>query len=260
MRPGPPEKTGLSVWQSPVRAYRARCAVRQGEQRFQVREAESDLLITVPESVDRAACAAGALGLVRLLRGQLRNWMVLHPEFGTSLEPLPVPEQAPEIVRRMSAAAAVAGVGPFAAVAGAIAQLVAENLAACFALGDVMIENGGDIYACSSRGRVVGLLPEPASGLIIGVRLEVADFPVSLCASSGRIGHSLSFGQGDLAVVRARDGALADAAATACGNMLRTACDVQRVLDRAREMPGIEGVFAQCGGRIGLWGLELAEA
>ena len=84
---------------------------------------------------------------------------------------------------------------------------------------------------------------------------------MSLCASSGRIGHSLSFGQGDLAVAAARDAALADAAATAFGNMLRTADDVPNVIDRAQRMQshGIEGVFAQCGGKVGLWGLELAE-
>lgn len=197
--------------------------------------------------------------MLQILRGQIRNWCVLHPEFRTSLEPLPVPEHAPEAIRRMSVAARIAGVGPFAAVAGTIAQLVAEDLAAR-GERDCLVENGGDLYLISRTDRVIGLLPEPESGLIIGVHIPAGDCPLSLCASSGRIGHSLSFGQGDLAVVRAREAALADAAATAFGNMLREGDDVERVLAAARALPGVDGVFAQCAGRIGLWGLELAEA
>ena len=247
-----------TLWNSPLRAYREQCAVRSGERRFQVLVEESDLHITIPDNGCVDACISAASAEVRQLRGQLRNWIVLYPEFRSSLDPLPLPPAAPDIVRRMYAAAAVAGVGPFAAVAGAIAQMVAEDLTVRFALGDVIVENGGDLYLFSSQDRVVGLLPEPASGVIIGVGFAARTFPLSLCASSGRIGPSLSFGRGELAVVRAKDAALADAAATAFGNMLRTAADVQRVVDRATVTPGIDGVFAQCDGSVGLWGMELA--
>lgn len=63
---------------------------------------------------------------------------------------------------------------------------------------DCLVENGGDLYLISSRDRVIGLLPEPGSGLFIGVRIPAGDCPLSLCASSGRIGHSLCFGRGEL--------------------------------------------------------------
>ena len=242
------------VWRSPVRAYRDQCAPRPEETRFRVVVDESDLAVTA--SRDHSTRVER---LVRSTRGRILNWTALHPEFRTSLDPLPVPDHAPDVVRRMCAAGLAAGVGPFAAVAGTIAQLIAEDLAAAGET-DCIVENGGDLYMYSSRDRVVGLLPDPASGLLIGVGIRACDCPLALCASSARIGHSFSFGQGDLAVVRARDAALADAAATALCNMLRRASDVERVLARARSMPGVDGVFAQCGGRVGLWGLELAEA
>ena len=85
---------------------------------------------------------------------------------------------------------------------------------------------------------------------------------MSLCASSATIGHSLSLGRGDLAVVRARDASLADAAATALGNRLRHAGDVEAALAWAEGMAevGVEGAFVQCVGRLGLWGKIELEA
>jgi ApbE superfamily uncharacterized protein (UPF0280 family) len=123
------------------------------------------------------------------------------------------------------------------------------------------VENGGDIYIYSRRERIVGLLPDP-QGETLGVRILPEDCPVSLCASSAHIGHSLSLGRGDLAVVRAADGALADACATMLCNMLREAGDVERAARRAESLheTGVQGVFLQCSGRIGIWGnMELVE-
>jgi ApbE superfamily uncharacterized protein (UPF0280 family) len=199
------------------------------------------------------------LDLVNELRGQIKAWIRLQPEFRTSLAPVPVPAGAPEIVRRMAVGAELAGVGPFAAVAGAVAHMVAESFAGRFP--DLIVENGGDIYIYSRRERIVGLLPNP-QGALIGVRILPEDCPVSLCASSAHIGPSLSLGKGDLAVVRATDGALADACATALCNMLREAGDVDRAVRRAEDMQkiGVQGVFLQCAERIGIWGkMELAD-
>jgi ApbE superfamily uncharacterized protein (UPF0280 family) len=125
---------------------------------------------------------------------------------------------------------------------------------------DLIVENGGDIYIYSRRERFVGLLPDPR-GEPVRVRIAPEDCPVSLCASSAYIGHSLSLGKGDLAVVRATDGALADACATMLCNMLREAKDVERAARRAESMQktGVQGVFLQCADRIGIWGkMELA--
>jgi len=71
----------------------------------------------------------------------------------------------------------------------------------------------------------------------------------------------LSFGNADLVVARSRDAALADALATALANLLKDAAGIERVLKQAQdwEQLGLDGVFAQCEGRIGVWGkMELA--
>jgi len=236
------------------RSYRERCLPRENERMFQVMVEETDLRVTCVEDL-----SLPMLELVTELRGQIKAWIRLQPEFRTSLTPVSVPAGAPEIVRRMAAGAEPAGVGPFAAVAGTVAHMVAESFAG--RSPDLIVENGGDIYIYSRRERIVGLLPDPL-GEPIGLRVLPEDCPVSLCASSAYIGPSLSLGKGDLAVVRAADGALADACATMLCNMMREAKDVERALRRAESMRkmGVQGVFLQCAGRIGIWGnMELVD-
>jgi ApbE superfamily uncharacterized protein (UPF0280 family) len=239
------------------RFYRKPSA-RQDEMTFQVVVEQTDLWITTRRLPEEQLVEA-ALCRVNELRAHLSAWILVQPEFAASLTPVDVPPHAPEIVRRMATAARVVGVGPMAAVAGAVAAMTAECLLAC--APDVIVENGGDIMLHSTRERVVGLLPDPVTGVRLGLRLHPEDFPVSVCSSSARIGHSLSLGQGDLAVVRARDACLADAAVTAFANMLQCPEDVEKAANAAAACQsfGVEGFFAQCGGAVGIWGaMEIA--
>jgi len=233
----------------PARRYRAGLATRSGETTFQVVVGESDLLFTARQDLSQQAG-----NIVRRLRGEIQTYADLHPEFYPSLTPLPAAPGAPEIVRRMCEAAALVGVGPMAAVAGAVAMLAAWELAPLSE--DILAENGGDLYCMSTRERTIGLLADPAQGIALGVTVPAAEFPVSFCSSSGRIGHSLSFGQGDLVAVRAKDACLADAAATALANRLGSSRDLSRVTAQAQawEDIGIEGVFAQMDETIAVWG------
>ena len=248
-------RTVKGIHLDPHRGYRERCAPRDGEHGFQLVIGETDLRVTavspLPEGFKDALAAR-----VRTLRGELEAWIVLHPEFRHSLVPVPLSCSAPppEIVRRMTEASAIAGVGPFAAVAGTIAQMAAESLVD--RSPDLIIENGGDIFMYSRRDRVVGLLPDPESGVLIGLNVAASACPLALCASSATIGHSLSFGQGELVLVRSPDGALADALATALYNRLQGPGDVKAVVGYARRFVkhGLTGIFAQCGGAIGVWG------
>lgn len=239
----------------PRRGYRERCAPREGERSFQLVVEETDLRVTAVAPLP-AGFFDALSARVRALRGDLRAWIVLHPAFRHSLVPVPLPEEGtpPEIVRRMSLAAEAAGVGPFAAVAGAIAQMTAETLAPLSP--DLIIENGGDIFMYSRRDRVVGLLPDPESGVTVGLRVAASACPLALCASSATIGHSLSFGRGELVLVRSPDGALADALATAFCNRLQGPEDVRRVVEEAKRYArrGLTGIYAQCRGAVGVWG------
>lgn len=236
------------------RGYR-RASAHAGERSFQVVVEESDLWITVGGVDDNAPLLEEiALGRVRELRARIRAWMLLDPAFAESLTPVAVPAHAHEIIRRMCAAAKVMGVGPMAAVAGAVAALTAEALLPW--CRECIVENGGDSMLHSSRDRVVALLADPQGRATLGLRLPAEAFPVSLCASSGRFGHSLSFGNGDLAVVRSKDPFLADAAATAFCNMLKNPEDAGAVAEHASTFhsAGVDGVFLQCGESMGIWG------
>jgi hypothetical protein len=121
---------------------------------------------------------------------------------------------------------------------------------------DFLVENGGDTYLYSTRERVVGLLARPLEGVSLGLRLTPRDFPVSLCASSATIGHSLSFGTAEVVVVRSKSGAVADAVATALGNLIKSPEYLKAAVDAAQVLRprGVEGFFAQCGEQIAVWG------
>jgi hypothetical protein len=154
----------------------------------------------------------------------------------------------------MAAGAAAAGVGPMAAVAGAMAQLAAEAGIAAGA-DEAIVENGGDMFLVCRRTVVVGLFAgrSPLSDrLAFAVEPDAA--PLAICSSSGTMGHSLSLGRCDLATVVAADAAIADAAATAAANMVSTPDDVDATLEAISAIQGVAGVLLVKDDRIGLAG------
>lgn len=150
-------------------------------------------------------------------------------------------------------ASTLTGVGPMAAVAGAIAQFVTRDLLRFSK--EVIVENGGDIYLASEKERVVGIYAgsSPLS-LRIGMVIEPEKTPLGVCTSSGTVGHSLSFGRADAVSVLSRSGALADAAATAIGNIVKGARDIEKGLARGSEIEGVSGVLIVVGEKMGVWG------
>lgn len=235
------------------RAYRNAVRPQNGEIRFQVAVEQTDLLVVAEQDLQVEIASH-----VSQVRGDIKNWIMFHPEFAESLIPLAVPDNAPEIIRAMYEAAAFCNVGPMAAVAGAVAQSVGDTFAP--RSPNILVENGGDTYLHSTRERVVALLAEPDSGAMVGLKIEADAFPVALCASSATIGHSLSLGSGDLVAIRAKDARFADAAATALCNQLKSEADINTVLEIAKSWTkhGLEGIFAQYNDKIVAWGeLEL---
>jgi ApbE superfamily uncharacterized protein (UPF0280 family) len=184
----------------------------------------------------------------------LGDYLRRQPEFQSSLEPIELLADAPPIARRMAQAARRAGVGPMAAVAGAVAQFAAEAGLAAGA-HEAIVDNGGDIYLRAVEPVVVRLGTGTAR-LADRLAFLVApgDTPLSICSSSGKMGHSLSLGRCDLATIVAQDGALADAAATAAANLVRTVADVDAALERIAHIPGVAGVLLVKDDRLGLAG------
>ncbi len=231
------------------RGYRSLCAPKDNEKAYQVVLEQSDLLVI--SSVDLRFQILDRLFLVRR---DLINYITLHPEFSSSLHPVKVSPKAPLIVRKMAEAAEVFGVGPMAAVAGAIAQDIADHFQKISR--DIIVENGGDIYLHSNRSRTVALLPHPEEKAALGLRIDSREFPCSVCSSSATIGHSLSLGRGDLVAVKAGSGAMADAAATALCNLVR---DKKSLAGLEKKVSGhlgreISGVLAQLGQNLAVIG------
>jgi len=77
-------------------------------------------------------------------RRQLENYIKLKPDFLSTLLPYAEDPYAPEIIKEMIVAARIFDVGPMAAVAGTIAQLVGRDLFEY--TEEVIVENGGDIF------------------------------------------------------------------------------------------------------------------
>ena len=209
---------------------------------------ETDLYISALTNLKRRA-----LKLVVKYREMLEGYIERYPSFLTTLTPIDVGEDAPQIVRSMGHAARLVGVGPMASVAGAIAEFVGDELLAYSA--EVIVENGGDIYLKSLRERVVGIYAgeSPLSGRI-GLEISPKATPTGICTSSGTVGHSLSYGQADAVVVLARSAALADAAATAIGNRIIKADDIPLGIEFARGIEGLNGVVIIKEDNLGVWG------
>lgn len=190
---------------------------------------------------------------VLALRGQVEGYIRRHPDFIDALTPWPLDDPAPAVVRAMIRAGRRAGVGPMAAVAGAIAQGVGEAL---LEQGpEVIVENGGDVFLKTAAPVVIGLFAgaSPLS-LKVGLRLAGGGEPLAVCTSSGTLGHSRSFGRADAACLLSTDAALADAAATAVGNRVQGPSDIAAAIAFARGIEGITGAVLICGDRIGAWG------
>jgi len=196
---------------------------------------------------------AATLKAIAKHRAPLEEYIQSHPLFLGSLEPLAVEEDAPPIIREMAEVGLAAGVGPMAAVAGAIAEAVGKELLACSP--EVIVENGGDIWVRSSKTRLIGVYAgdSPFTGKIA---LEIApeQTPAGICTSSGTVGHSLSFGGADAVIALSPSAALADAAATAIGNLVKATEDIAPAVEQAQYIKGLTGVTIIKGDRIGLWG------
>ena len=220
---------------------------------FQVVLKETDLDIGIPKKHYTSELVRLAQEVTVKYRIQLEEYIKTHKGFLTSLEPVQLTPFAPAIAVQMGDAAKIAGVGPMAAVAGAMAEAVAIKLASHS--DEIIIENGGDIYLRSKKKRRIGIFAgqSPFSGKIaLEILPELG--PLGICTSSGTVGHSLSLGKADAAVILSGSAALADAVATATGNLVQKPDDVQTALEFAVNIPGIIGVVVIKDDKLAAWG------
>lgn len=244
--------TSASGPSSDIRRYRERNYRNIVDHRLAceiVRVQETDLAIYT----DRPPVADMARQLVIQERGYLEAYIDRFPEFKSILGPWPEDVAAPAIVRNMIQASIKTGVGPMAAVAGAIAEQVGSKLLPH--VGEVVIENGGDIYIHTHQSTTIGVFAgDSPLSMKLGLQFDPSTMPRGICTSSGRIGHSKSFGKADAVSVVCASCAMADAGATAIANRVRSARDIKDAIAWGQTISEVEGIVIIVGDKIGVWG------
>lgn len=218
------------------------------KENFTLKESQCTLISDSPEAIEAAKES------IRHSRFELELYVRANPKFLYTLTPIPAPEK-PLIAKIMAEAASKADVGPMAAVAGAIADLAVADMkkAGCRV---AVVENGGEIMVDSDQPVDVAVAAgeEPLSKRF-GFRLT--EFPIAVATSSGRFSHAFSFGDAEAATVFCRNAALADAAATAVGNVVKgedAQAGIQSGIERGLAVEGVEGVMVIYKGQVGTGG------
>jgi ApbE superfamily uncharacterized protein (UPF0280 family) len=215
---------------------------------YNVKIAESDLLISSDTNLTDEALKS----LVKH-RHALETYIKNHPEFLASLLPLTEDDLAPPIVRDMLARSKICGVGPMAGVAGAVSEFVGHDL--LNHTKNIVIENGGDIFIKSQNKLLVSLYAgESPLSYKVNFIVKPEETPLGICTSSATVGPSLSFGKADAVCVISKSATLADAAASAIGNKVKSKKDIKITLDFGIKIKGVTGIIIIMGSEMGAIG------
>ena len=186
-------------------------------------------------------------------RGYIENYIKRYPEFARTLKPWRVRGPESQIINKMAIAGKRAGVGPMAAVAGAIAEHVGSGLLKHS--DEVVVENGGDVFLRLRHPVTIGIFAgASALSLRMGICIDSRETPISICTSSGTVGHSLSLGKADAVCVVSDSCSLADAAATSIGNRVISKSNIQPAIDFGKQIEGVRGIVVIIGEDVGIWG------
>jgi len=216
---------------------------------FEVKEAQTDLFISASRNLTNQARES-----ILNYRKDIERYIKKDSSFYTALEPINISNDAPLIVRAMADAAEKAGVGPMAAIAGAVAEFVGRDLAAFS--DEMIVENGGDIFVKTRVARRVGIYAGESSPFTGKIALEIGpdEKGLGICTSSGTVSHSLNFGRADAVCIISDNTALADAAATASGNAVKNRDDIEKALAIAKSIKGVKAALIIVGDKMGTWG------
>ncbi len=221
----------------------------KGLKQFRIVQDKSDLLILASLNGAKAL----ATETLKTARAEIEGYITTHPEFLRSLAPVPIASHAPSIVKHMGLAGDRFNVGPMAAVAGTIAEVVGKEL--CASGGEVIVENGGDIFARVETPMTIGLYAGEDSPFKDKLAFRVdARGGIGVCTSSGKVGPSISFGQADAVVAVSKSTALADAAATSIANQIRKKEDIDIIVEEQKKRGDLDGLIACLEDRLGIFG------
>ena len=223
--------------------------------RFELSYLETDLWIAYSPAISENTLREFVIDTIISLRKNITEYKRNHPEFITSYSPLRVDPKAPLIIQKMLNAAILANVGPMAAVAGAFAEIIGQSLKREFSLNELILENGGDLYLYIHQPVLIRIHAgdSPLSDTI-ALKISPEYSPLGICTSSGKIGHSQSFGIADAVTIACKDSAEADAFATAFGNKIKTITDIDAVIAETQTIQSILSALVIVDDKIGIQG------
>jgi hypothetical protein len=191
--------------------------------RLHLHDGPIDLIVEAygrPEQIHAAYDTAGRR-FVTILDELCAELPLLRQAVGRNM-----PRPQGVIARRMAAAvepyAERCFITPMAAVAGAVAEEILENMTKDTELTRCFVNNGGDIALYLTPGECfsVGMVDRPDRPSLFGTLRIRSDDPIRGLATSGWRGRSFSLGIADAVTVLAADAAAADAAATIIANAI----------------------------------------
>ena len=180
---------------------------------------------------------------------QIQSYGIRDREFRTSKRPLAVPEDAPEIVRRMAGIAGSVGVGPMFTLQGALTEHIGRLLAAH--APELAVTTGGD-YFLVSRKRAKLPVHHQRDGEPMSIVIRPDLGPIGVYTTMGRLQTPAD--TADAVVVVADSCILADAVAAAVMAILRKPGAFGGALSFMRRFAGVHGGIVVQGERIGLTG------
>lgn len=231
---------------------------QMGEGRFRsftVGYKDSDLWIGVDIKSFKQEIKAFAQTYLVELRKELEQYILQNPIFASSFSEIKVDQAMPPVGKQMVRAGQKAKTGPMAAVAGGFAEYIGKAIQAKFEIDELVVENGGDIYLALKRDMVLSVYAgnSPLTGKI-GFEIQAINTPLGVCTSAGTVGPSVSYGRADAVVVVSKNTALADSFATAIGNRIKSAYDIDSQLCFVDSVPAIDFILIVCEGKLGIMG------
>lgn len=199
---------------------------------FTVQYGETDLMIGVDEGSYKAVMPGVIYERVISLRQEFNDYYRTDKWFFNSLNPVIPGEKVSDIISRMCETSSITGVGPMAGIAGIFAEEAGKQLLEEFNVKELFVENGGDCFISIQEPLIVHIFAgESSLSEKVGIIIKKNNSSLGVCTSSGKTGHSKSFGKADAVMVVSPDTVLADQYATAICNQIQNKKDIKKNLD-----------------------------
>ena len=156
---------------------------------------------------------------IYMIRQDLKRYISMNQDFLLSIEPLKYnSDNLSPIVLKMYESSTKSDIGPMACVAGTISEMSLNYLIENGSDYSI-VENGGDIALINDQTVLCGIYSNnEILGNNIAFKIKPRKKPLGICTSSGKIGHSISFGQSDSVTVISKSPSIADGLATRIAN------------------------------------------